>query len=100
VHQRVTTDPFRILSLYERGLLTLTAIANDLVEATVSPPTAELVARLPAEVGDLIRELVRMPFYNERFLKTDPLGGEEQRAEQERWLARVALWREHFGITD
>jgi hypothetical protein len=94
MHQRLTTDPVRILRAYERGLLTSLGAATDLVEATLGPPTAELIARCPAEILDRIREWTRFPFYHELFLNVaGPTDAVALEAERNRWLAGISFWK-------
>ncbi len=97
-------DPEKLLTMYDRGMITHHDLAFRLVAATTECPTAELIALLPDEVLDLIRSQARQPVGTEWVTIADcctlDIGAWERakREEEKQWLAGLAWWREYFGF--
>lgn len=91
----------RLLRLYERGLLTEVGLSIDLVLASGTPPTDELVARLPPGVVDHIRRFVTAPDDGWNLVRVErsfrfPWVDDEQ-TERERWPRGLQCWRAYFS---
>jgi len=98
MHQRSATDPFRILRMYDRGLLTLLGAMNDLVEVTAESPTAELIARIPVDGLGRLRELASAPADTEWI--SFGMNAEAARESLDRFNRGLDFWRAHFGIEE
>ena len=108
MHQRVTTDPLKLLHGYEQGRIVLVELVDRLIEATISPPTTELIALLPEEALTRIRERAAVPRDAEwltiqpgAYIIRDEADAaqhrEAERARLEWFRAGLEIWREYFG---
>ena len=93
----------RVLKMYARGTLATIPFVTELVLETVVPPTAEWVARLPAEAVGRIRVLVSAPKTEWKVeqlerLRRDP--EPDDQTELALWRTGLALWRAYFAIAE
>jgi hypothetical protein len=85
----MANTPEKLLSMYERGVLTFGELVGNIIPVTTDPPTAEFIARLPDGAEEGLRELASYP------ADTEWLG-----RRPDIWRRGLTLWREYFGIAD
>jgi hypothetical protein len=100
----VIADPCKLLSMYDRGMITDHELASRVVAATTECPTAEFMVQLPGEVLALIRSQATAPADTEWITVGSCCASDieawerAKREQQKRWLAGLSWWREYFGF--
>src|SRR6266540_1565831 len=97
-------DLAKWLRFYDRGVITRYELAFRLVAYTTQCPTAEIIARVPDEVFELIRSQAGTPPAIEWLMIADHCARDiegwraARHEEEKRWQHGLAYWRDYFAF--